>query len=588
MWHNQEELRARLAGPVARQIRLRPWQKDALEAFAASEERDFLAVATPGAGKTTFALTAALRHLADTSQGARRRLVVVAPTAHLKYQWSAAAAAFGVHLDPAWSASEGPPPADMHGVVTTYQQVATSAGALRSVAAGGFVIFDEIHHAGDDRAWGQAVLEAFEPAARRLSLSGTPFRSDTRAIPFVRYELDEAKPDFEYGYGQALSDGRVVRPIYFPRTGGNMEWSAPDGSVHEASFDDPLGRVRANQRLRTALSVDGDWLPTVMGAAHERLSDIRRTHPSAGGLVIAIDVDHARAIAEAIRWRFGVRAKVATSDDSGASEEIARFAAGSDPWLVAVRMVSEGVDIPRLRVGVFATTTTTELFFRQAVGRFVRWTRGVPNQRSYLYIPDDHRLRARAFQISETRRHSLRRDRAAREVDPAEFEEVKGEKEQLSLFAAISAVATDTEDHDSSHFSAGQHGAIGRANGYQHHPGDAEADLDGDELLLDLPALAGSRSWAGSRAGAAGGGAVGGEGAGGAVAAPPLTRRQQKNRLRDKNARLARDLARKTGWSHAQVNAELNRLSGLRRVTEATLEQLEARLRHAEAWYRRL
>lgn len=586
MWHNQEEPRARLADPVARQIRLRPWQKDALEAFAASEEPDFLAVATPGAGKTTFALTAALRHLADSNVGGRRRLVVVAPTAHLKYQWSAAAAAFGIHLDPAWSASEGPPPSDMHGVVTTYQQVATSAGALRSVAAGGFVIFDEIHHAGDDRAWGQAVLEAFGAAARRLALSGTPFRSDTRAIPFIRYELEEAKPDFEYGYGEALSDGRVVRPIYFPRTGGNMEWSAPDGSIHEASFDDPLDRVRANQRLRTALSVEGEWLPSVLRSAHERLTDIRRTHPSAGGLVIAIDVGHARAIAESIRWRFGIRAKVATSDDSGASEEIARFAAGSDPWLVAVRMVSEGVDIPRLRVGVFATTTTTELFFRQAVGRFVRWTRGVPNQRSYLYIPDDHRLRARAFQISETRRHSLRRDRAAREVDPAAFEEVKGEKEQLSLFAAISAVATDTEDHESNNHINGEH----------NHFDDSADEHDGDGLVLDLPALAGSPSWAQRAADAASrgesvGGARSGPGTGngeGAVAAPPLTRRQQKTRLRDANARLARDLARKTGWSHAQVNAELNRLSGLRRVTEATLDQLEARLRHAEAWYRRL
>ena len=40
--------------------------------------------------------------------------------------------------------------------------------------------------------------------------------------------------------------------------------------------------------------------------------------------------------------------------------------------MVAVRMVSEGVDVPRLAVGVYATTTTTPLFFAQAVGRFVR------------------------------------------------------------------------------------------------------------------------------------------------------------------------------------------------------------------------
>src|SRR5207237_7234135 len=82
---------------------------------------------------------------------------------------------------------------------------------------------------------------------------------------------------------------------------------------------------------------------------------------------------------------------------------------GREPWLVAVRMVSEGVDIPRLRVGVYATTTTTELFFRQAVGRFVRWTRGVPRQRAWLYIPDDPRLRQHAAGVAEQRRHSLRK-----------------------------------------------------------------------------------------------------------------------------------------------------------------------------------
>ena len=222
--------------------------------------------------------------------------------------------------------------------------------------------------------------------------------------------LDEARPDYVYGYGDALRDGRVVRPVYFPRIGGEMEWVAPDGSEVAASFDDALDAARSAQRLRTALSLDGQWLPTVLRSAHERLDAIRAVDPDAGGLVIATDQDHARGIAEMMRWRLGVDPVVVTSDDPMASARIARFAAGTDPWLVAVRMVSEGVDIPRLAVGVFATTTTTELFFRQAVGRFVRWRRGARRQQAFLYIPDDARLRARAFQIADERRHSLRRD----------------------------------------------------------------------------------------------------------------------------------------------------------------------------------
>jgi len=548
------------ARSVTTSIRLRPWQKAALERFDAATGPDFLAVATPGAGKTTFALTAAVRRM--TAPGGPRRLIVVAPTAHLKRQWASAAAAFGLHLDPGWSVANGAVAGDMHGIVTTYQQVATSAAVLRRLAGPSMVIFDELHHAADDRAWGTAIRHAFEPARSRLALSGTPFRSDTVAIPFLNYLSDEARPDYEYDYGAALADGRVVRPIFFPRTNGHMEWSAPDGSTYSADFRDALDDVRANQRLRTALSLDGDWLPTVLGSAHQRLSDIRRTHADAGGLVIATDQDHARGIAETLSSRFGVHPTLATSDDAGASGQISRFAASSDPWLVAVRMVSEGVDIPRLRVGVYATTTTTELFFRQAVGRFVRWSRGVPAQRSYLFIPDDARLRARAFQIAEIRRHSLQKsDRTRPEADPAELDTQRREgnpgDDQLSLFAVISATATDTDLH-----------------GADHHDDDPDDDFDDPALTLELSALP-------APAGASG---VEPEDPSAAL----LTRTEHKRRLRDANARAARDLVRRSGWPHPQVNAELNRLAGIRRVTEATVDQLERRLGHAQRWSSRL
>ena len=548
-------------------IRLRPWQKAALEKFLASPDGDFLAVATPGAGKTTFALTAARHVLADHP---RRRLVVVAPTAHLKLQWARAAAGFALHLDPAWSAADGRLPADMHGIVTTYQQVATSAATLAELSRDAFVIFDEIHHAADDRAWGASVQTAFSGAPSRLAISGTPFRSDTQAIPFVRYVLDEAAPDFEYGYGEALADRRVVRPVYFPRTNGHMEWTAPDGGLQAASFDDSLDAAGASQRLRTALSLEGEWLPTVLRKADERLTTIRAAQPDAGGLVIAIDQDHARGIARILEHRLGRRAVVVTSDDPDASTRIAEFAGGATPWLVAVRMVSEGVDIPRLRVGVYATTTTTELFFRQAVGRFVRWTPGVKDQKAYLFIPDEARLRTRAFQIADQRRHSLRRREQERfERDEAALDDL--DTEQLSLFAALSAVATDDgggEAGDSAHVAF---------DGDRLDDDLESSDDDDPSLFLDLappPPLAGRpRHLEGDGAGF--GGDLG------------RTRREEKRRLREQNAELVATLVRRSGQSHAQVNAELNRLSGVGRITEATVAQLRRRLEVAEQLARR-
>jgi superfamily II DNA or RNA helicase len=536
---------------MTRTVRLRRWQKAALDQFVAAPKPDFLAVATPGAGKTTFALTAARHQLAERPG----RLIVVAPTAHLKVQWARAAAAFSLHLDPSWSAAGGALPADMHGIVTTYQQVASSAGLLSRLARDAFVVFDELHHAADDRAWGAAIQQAFGESGRRLALSGTPFRSDTRAIPFVSYEGDEAVPDFEYSYGDALSDRRVVRPVYFPSTNGHMEWAAPNGSVHSATFDDPLDAARGGQRLRTALSLDGEWLPTVLRAAHERLTAVRAEQPDAGGLVIATDQEHARGIADLLRTRFGTSARVVTSDDPGASAGIAAFAAGSEPWLVAVRMVSEGVDIPRLRVGVFATTTATELFFRQAVGRFVRWTRGVPRQRAWLFIPDDPRLRAHAARVAEQRRHSLRRDDREPGLERAVDADPLAADEQLSLFAVISAVATGAEQH-----------ADDDAFPYELEDLD-DGDADDFELTLAPPPP------------------LSGENGGRLVGGPAtVTRREEKQQLREANATVARELVRRTGMTHARVNAELNRLSSVRRVSEATVEQLERRLVCADKW----
>src|SRR3546814_20537073 len=98
----------------------------------------------------------------------------------------------------------------MHGVVVTYQQVAANPGALRKHAERCVVVLDEIHHAGDERAWGSAIRSAFEPSPQRLAISGTPFRSDTDAIPFVEYHLDEARPASAYGQ-ERQSDGQGKR-----------------------------------------------------------------------------------------------------------------------------------------------------------------------------------------------------------------------------------------------------------------------------------------------------------------------------------------------------------------------------------------
>lgn len=544
-------------------LRLRPWQRAAFDQFTGSNSPDFLAVATPGAGKTTFALTCALAHLAS-SPG---RLVVVAPTRHLKTQWAKAAHRLGLALDIDWAPGQGLA-RDVHGLVTTYQQVANGSAAerLQGIARDGLVVLDEIHHAGDERAWGSSVLSAFSTASRRLALSGTPFRSDDTPIPFITYETtaegDLARADVTYGYDDALRDGGVVRPVYFPRFDGQMEWSTPTGDVVRANFADELNRDQVSARLRTALSLDGDWLPQVLTQADQRLRAIRSTDPDAGGLVIATDVDHAHGVARLLRNRLGVHADVVVSDDPSASAKIAAFANDDRPWLISVRMVSEGVDIPRLRVGVYATTVATELFFRQAVGRFVRWQTGRGTQRAYVFIPDDPRLRTHAFRIAESRRHALRPpgrddDEESFQRGPTEANAVDERPEQLSLFSVVSSTATGMQVH-----------AI-TEHGLQEFDDDElvpePAQVDG--LEIDLPIVLTEA---------------------GRVPFGELSVAERKEDLRTRNAALARRLVDMTGWPHPRVQAEMNRRAGVTSVASATEEQLDRRLRHAESWLRRL
>lgn len=570
--HSSGQKSERSDGP-----RLRPWQRTALAQLEASASSNFLAVATPGAGKTTFALTFARRALVARSA---RRVVIVVPTEHLKYQWAQAAERLDIHLDPEWSIGYGGLPSDVHGVVVTYQQVAIDPSAFRPMVRQALVVLDEVHHAGDSRSWGDGVRIAFDPAWRRLCLSGTPFRSDEMTIPFITYHGELAHPDFEYGFGDALKDGHVVRPVYFPRINGRMEWTAPDGVSYEATFDDRLARELASQRLRTALDGSGEWLPSVIAQAHAQLMHLRNQDPSAAGLAIAIDQEHAKAIAEIMQERLGVVPTIATSDDPGASEKIGRFASGVAPWIVAVRMVSEGVDIPRLRVGVYATNTTTELFFRQAVGRLVRWNARLQRQAAYMFIPDDIRLRTFANAIAEQRRHSLRKDR--KDDDRGDNGEAPARKteterdlsEQLSLFAPISAVPLDER---------GQPLDEGRI--HDARVDEAQNELDADGAIPDL--VDGSEVAVGP-APAARPAVVPFPEVELAPLAPPktgaLARRRQ---LRELNSEAVRDLVHLTGKTHAELNSELNRKVGVKRIGLATVRQLEQRLIVAKSWTKR-
>jgi superfamily II DNA or RNA helicase len=569
-------LRQHATAPVLPELlrSLRSWQRDAYDAYFRAQQRDFLLVATPGAGKTTFALTLAAELLARREVAA---ITVVTPTEHLKHQWAQAAHGLGIALDPAFSNAQGRASADFAGVAVTYAQVAAHPALhmQRTLTRRTLVIFDEIHHTGDALSWGEAVRTAFDPARRRLGLTGTPFRSDTNPIPFVTYARDDdgalrSVSDYVYGYGPALEHG-VVRPVIFLAYSGEMRWRNRAGDELAATLGAPMTPDQLAYAWRTALDPGGAWISRVLEAADRRLTEVRRGMPDAGGLVIASDHSDARAYADLLRQVSGSRPVVVLSDDPAASKKIGRFANSSDRWMVAVRMVSEGVDIPRLAVGVYATAVGTALFFAQAVGRFVRARQR--GEIASVFLPSIPPLLGYAAELEAERDHVL--DRRSHADDDPELRELAEANRQRDVpdglddtpFQALEASAHfDRVLYDGAEFGV-----------------SAE-----EEDFLGLPGLLAPEQVAVllRKRQASGVARI----AGAARVAEPeparATARESLAALRKELNGLVAAWHHRTGQQHGVIHSELRRACGGPALPQATALQIQGRIEMMRRWAR--
>ncbi|MEE6262977.1 DEAD/DEAH box helicase [Plantactinospora sonchi] len=556
---------------------LRAWQRKALVEYLRRRSEDFLAVATPGAGKTTFALRIAAELLAD---GTVEAVTVVAPTEHLKTQWASAAARIGIQLDAAFRNADLHSSADFHGAVVTYAQVgmAPQVHRRRTMTRRTLVILDEIHHAGDSRSWGDGVKAAFEPAVRRLMLTGTPFRSDDNPIPFVTYErggegLLRSRADSVYGYSDALTDG-VVRPVIFLAYSGETRWRTSAGDELAARLGEPMTQDLIAQAWRTALDPAGDWMPQVLRAADARLQVLRAGGMTdAAGLVIATDQQSARSYARLIERVTGEKAVVVLSDDQGASDRIAAFSVSEQRWMVAVRMVSEGVDIPRLAVGVYATSASTPLFFAQAIGRFVRARR--PGETASVFLPSVPHLLGLASEMEAERDHVLGEPKRREGFDDdlleraQRAEQASGELEKR--FEALSATAElDQVIFDGASFGTAAQAGTPEEEEYLGLPGLLTADQ-----VATLLNKRQAEQLAAQRRRRQAGGEV--------VAAPqpvarPLSAAERRVTLRRQLNALVAAHHHRTGLPHGKIHAELRRRCGGPPSAQATIEQLEERI----------
>lgn len=563
---------------------LRAWQAAALDLYLEKSPKDFLAVATPGAGKTTFALRIAVELMGS---GVVDKVTVVCPTEHLKSQWADAAARVGIHIDPAFSNSQGMAGSHYDGVAVTYAQVASNPAvhSARTRAHRTLIILDEIHHAGDSLSWGDGISEAFKDATRRLNLTGTPFRSDTSPIPFVRYVEDKdgirrSQADYTYGYGDALRDG-VVRPVLFMSYSGTMSWRTSAGEQYSARLGEPLTKDMMKQAWRTALDPKGEWIPAVLQAADLRLTEVRRQVPDAGGLVIASDQTQARAYARHLRMITGKAATVVLSDDKDASERIDTFRENDDRWMVAVRMVSEGVDVPRLSVGVYATNTSTSLFFAQAVGRFVRARRR--GETATVFIPSVLPLLDLAGAMEVERDHALDRPTNPNEEgdlynpeDALIAQANRQEKASSDLLGSFEALGADAE-FDAVLFDGAAWGSVAEVGSVEEQeylgiPGL----LEPDQVTTLLRARQEEQIASQKRARAAA--KLRDENAG-------ISDHRVRAAKRKELQNLVSSWSRRSGETHAVIHSQLRQRCGGPEVAQATTEQITARIALLREWF---
>jgi Helicase conserved C-terminal domain len=325
-----------------------------------------------------------------------------------------------------------------------------------------------------------------------------------------------------------VRDG-VCRPVCFVAYDGTLSWRSGD-DVIESSFETVLSKREASRRYRTAISTElPEGLPRILREADSKLRELRAAgHRDAAGLVIAADSSHARRLAALLREATGRVPVVVLHAETRAAAKLAEFRSSRDPWIVAVNMVSEGVDIPRLRVGVYATAAKTPLIFRQIVGRFVRTLPDRLAEASWLYLPADPILRDHAASIEQELRQALRRQEPG---DGLEFDRPDRRETELS-------------------------------EGLMFEP--LSADVAPQMTLFGPPAPASMRP----------------------VPAPPpapptapepieLPAFERRAQLRSRRQQLVAEVTRRDGTSHRDVNAWVNRRLGIVRVDDATLAQLE-------------
>ncbi|SMF06413.1 Superfamily II DNA or RNA helicase [Alteromonadaceae bacterium Bs31] len=379
-------------------LKLRQWQAEAITAIHKKYElgnSHFLCLATPGAGKTLMASVLAKELLASNKIDL---VICFSPSINI-----ATALQFSLekHIGHSVNGRLG-----AKGHVMTYQSMLNLDQSYWEILSQYRVlaIFDEIHHCAGDQfgngnSWGQKIVNSIQGRATfTLALTGTPWRSDKIPIALSRY-CTEGKVicDYSYGLDQAIRD-RVCRiPKIVAIDNENISVREDEKESRYKSFEALL--TESTCSYQQVLN-NTDLINQLIKKSAAQLESLRKIQPDTGALIVAASIGHAVKISELLKSLTGDDSIVVTHLHEDAQKIIQDFRSSSDKWIIAVGMISEGTDIPRLRVCCHLSRVKTELAFRQVLGRILRST-GKRDSQGYLFIPAEPNLIRFAKRVAE-------------------------------------------------------------------------------------------------------------------------------------------------------------------------------------------
>jgi superfamily II DNA or RNA helicase len=397
-------------------MKLRAWQSEcinlALKKYL-DGQKHFLALATPGAGKTVMASELANHMLSND----RIDLVICFSPA------SIVASDFCESLQ-SITKERFDGLLGAKGRSLTYQSLQYLDNKFWQLFTRFrvLVIFDEIHHcAGSNidnaNAWGQQIIRNIQDKASfTLALTGTPWRSDAAPIVLSSYlsPINKISCDYIYGLAEAIQDKVCRVPQIVAVDNNNISVVDDEETKTFNSFKLLLSKSVIPYK---SVIENEDVIKYILSAAQKKLSDIRSLSPNAAGLVVASSIEHAKNIATLIKTYLNEECSVVTYRENEPTEIIQEFRYSSSKWIVSVGMISEGTNIPRLQVCCHLTNIKTEMHFRQILGRILRITSS-KSQDAVMYMPAQPKLLEYAYRVKQD---------VPFEADVVKFEKMKSE-----------------------------------------------------------------------------------------------------------------------------------------------------------------